>query len=83
MTEQPLGIEQRCTAITTAIDNASDLLNGFLGDARELEQIRATLLVNFGDVPRNVYGFKIVDDPTQPTINLLLSALGQLAAKIR
>ena len=46
----------------------------------ELGRIRATLLVNFGDVPRNTYGFKVADEGR--TEKLSLEVLCQLTAII-
>ncbi len=45
----------------------------------ELGEVRATLLVNFGDVPRNRYGFTIANEGR--TLTMLVRVLEQLTQK--
>lgn len=44
--------------------------------AYELDQIRATLLLNFGSTDKNHYGFRVADSGS--TIDILMSVLTQL-----
>jgi hypothetical protein len=71
--------DPRCDARQSILGQALEALTRQTCPAEDqLRSIRATLLVNFSDTPRNIWGFCVKDEGT--THDMLFAVLIRLAA---
>lgn len=82
-----MSVQERISIAMAAMEETEKLIRELEGNAEELAEVRATLMVNFGppgvrSASAKDYGFTLHDDGKKRTTNMLLLVLRSLTDRI-